>query len=153
MTSRQETPSDDLYRFQIGFCNNVNKKLDRFRETRGIYKQSRHMRPLYLYMNRVFERLEQIPFYTRFLRACYTKSNEFTSTTIEKMDFLARNDPDERKRHRYMRLFVKNMQLFRQTCIRSDCAQYSKLPGYLPLDLRSIVVSYIACAPMKINQL
>jgi len=152
MASPREIPTDERYRFQSKFCKIVSKKLDRVRETHGTYGQSRHMRPLYLYVNRVFERLVQISVYGGFLRSCYVKSNEFTTATIEVMDFQARNDPDERKKHRYMRLFIKNMEIFRRTCIRSDCAQYSKLPGHLPLDIRSIIVSYISCAPMKINQ-
>ena len=142
------SPAEELHQ-QSRICRTISSKLDQTCHAYGTQSKITKMRPLYLYVLRMFRYMDERHTYNRFLRSCYRKTTEFIPIVRDEMGFLAQNDPDEAKKHRYMQIFTKNMENFRTKCFCSALAQYSKIPGDLPLDLRSLIVSYIAYVPMS----
>jgi len=130
-------------------CRTIAKKLDNTYQAEGTYSKVKTIRPMYLYVLRMFDYMDTRYIYNCFLRSCYSKTTEFISILRHDMEFLAHDDPDEAKEHRYMKIFLKNMVSFRIKCIQSTLAQYSKLPGHFPLVLRSHIVSYITYLPIN----
>ena len=139
--------AEELQRRAI-ICRVIATKLDQTYRADGAHSKMKHMRPMYLYVLRMFDYMDRRHTYNRFLRSCYSKTTEFISIVRNEMGFLARNDPDEAKKYKYMAMFQKNMVSFRRKCIRSACAQYSKLPGHIPLEVRGNIASYIIHTPV-----
>ena len=131
-------------------CRTIAKKLDNTYHADGTYDKVKKIRPMYLYVLRMFDYMDRRYSYNSFLRSCYSKTTEFISILHTEMELLAQNDPDEAKKYRYMNIFLKNMVSFRIKCIQSTLAQYSKLPGHIPLVLRSHIVSYITYLPINL---
>jgi len=130
-------------------CRTIARKLDNTYHAEGTYYKVKKIRPMYLYVLRVFDYMDKRYTYNSFLRSCYSKTTEFISILHNEMGFLAHNDPGEANKYRYMKIFLKNMVSFRIKCIQSTLAQYSKLPGHFPLVLRSHIVSYITYLPIN----
>ena len=131
-------------------CRTIAGKLDQTYRADGTHSKVKTIRPMYLYVLRMFDYMDRRYIYNSFLRSCYSKTTEFISILRNEMGLLAQNDPDEAKKHRYMNIFLKNMVSFRIKCIQSTMAQYSKIPGRLPLVLRSHIVSYITYLPINL---
>ena len=130
-------------------CRTIATKLDQTYRADGTHSKVKTIRPMYLYVLRMFDYMDRRYTYNTFLRSCYSKTTEFISILRIEMGFLAHNDPDEAKKYRYMNMFLKNMISFRIKCIQSAYTQYSKIPGDIPLVLRSHIVSYITYLPMN----
>jgi len=131
----------------------VSKRLDRMKYVDGLYERCKQIRPMFLFFMREFQLLQVL---VPFMRTCFRKSYEFQKDVDARLDLIAEIREENgagsaatKTEYKYLTWLVKNFKTFRRTCLQNTLQQFGKLPGHLPLDLRSHIVSYISTIPIQ----
>ena len=145
--------------FDKTFKKNISKLLKKWEKNKGksCYKDSKLMRPILLIILRHYNTIQNTIKWNRFLKVCYLKCLEFrTSATIgiSKMEcndkIALRPVKNYDKELNYLKKFKKNLEKIKIKSESTSLSYYNLLPGNkLPLDIRSVIVSFISIVPMK----
>ena len=131
----------------------INKRLDRAKTFDGIYERCKQIRPMFLFFMREFQLLQVL---VPFMRTCFRKSYEFQIDVDARLDIIAEIQEENgagsaatKAEYKYLNWLNKNFKTFRLACLQNTLQQFTKLPGHLPLELRSHIVSYISTIPIQ----
>ena len=120
---------------------NCRKRLTKLDTTRGVVERSRVVRTLYLYLIRMFSLMTKYPIYSKLLYLAY-RQNPSLNDSIDNFE------QERNTLHPYIRLVRGTLYRYKMLCERNTLSQYSSLPGWIPLDLRTHIVSYASILPI-----
>jgi len=111
----------------------------------GSYERAKHIRTTILLATHEFETLR--------LRdavavALYKHTFVLEKETTEYMDDLHPFLPNVEHRRETFKMLLRDIKTYRRLCLQNTLNQFTMLPGYLPLDVRKYVVSYISTMPV-----
>ena len=69
-------------------CRTIATKLDQTYRADGTHSKVKRIRPMYLYVLRMFDYMDRRYTYNSFLRSCYSKTTEFISILRNEMGLL-----------------------------------------------------------------
>jgi len=137
---------------------NIAKQIKKFEKRKGksCYKDSKLIRPILLNVLRHYDTIQDTFKWNNFLKVCYLKCLDFINPitrVISKLE--GYNDKIKHAKNynielNYIKKIKKNCEKIKKKCENTSLSYYNLLPGNkLPLDIRSVIVSFISIVPMK----
>lgn len=135
----------------------ISKLLNKFEKNKGQsgYKDSKLIRPILLNVLRQYGTMQDKFKWNRFLKVCYIKCLEFTKPVtccISKLECYdkIKYGKNYDKELNYLKKFKKNLEKIKIKSESTSLSYFNLLPGNkLPLDIRSIIVSFISIVPIN----
>ena len=102
----------------------------------------RKVRSIYLYLIRNHSIMTETKIYYEIRLLLYEANRRTKDLKIDLIHYIDFNIPPL-KEINYTRIVIKNLEKFKKLLTNDIIIDYGKLPGYLPLCIRSYIISFI----------
>ena len=113
------------------------------------YSKGRQILPFVNQLLSRFVFMESQVTWTYFLQNCYQNFCVWLPNLYTQMEFVTVNDPYDTEQLKFLALLIKNIETFCMNCVDNSMSNFAKLPGHVPLELKTHIVGFIATAPTK----
>lgn len=113
------------------------------------YSKGRQSLPFVNQLLSEFAFMESQVGWSHFLQNCYQNFRVWLPNLYTQMEEVTVNDPYDTEQLKFLALIIKNLETFCANCIDNSMNNFAKLPGHIPLELKTHIVGFIAAAPTK----
>jgi len=127
----------------ISLIKNAQHKSNRMlASANGIYEKIKAVRPLFLKVIKIYDKLKHNPKWNEFWQVAYKKSCQWLGD-IDKMCLFIKLKVKEEN---YIKTFKKNLRKMKKLCEDTSMSYYSLLPDNFPIDVRTHCIKFISQA-------